>query len=327
MTEDKRDDLLRKIQGLLAKAESSEHEGERQVFMAKADELMMKYRIELWELQQRQVGMVDQRKPIVEDIDVRFAYKSGGFEEICDSLWSLFCAVASHANCVIVFRKQHYSYAEQAYKSYSVPVIGTEADLGYMRLLFSSLMTQLIDQVRPKYDPNKDYFQNLQMFKEAGWNWLETAKIMQENGHHTDVTTDKARHLTAHAYRRWCKRMGIDQNYSNWLTYRRNFAEGFVGRIHGRMYEMREAQKATESGGTGMDLVLRDQMQLNRELMDELFPPPPPSKSKGRMVSYRDTRKHDSAAMNAGRAAGERANISANPKTGVRPGGNRSIES
>jgi hypothetical protein len=324
MTEDKRTDLMRKIQGLMAKAESSEHEGERQVFMAKADELMMKYRIEFWELQQAQTGTIDQRKPLVEDFDVHFAYDSGGFKEIKDSLWSLFCAVASHANCVIVFRKQFFSYKENAYKSYTVPVIGTEADLGYMALLFSSLMAQLIDQVRPKYDPDKDYFQNLQMFKEAGWNWLETAKAMQDAGFHTDVTTDKARHLTAHAYRRWCKKMGVDQNYSNWLTYRRNFAEGFVGRVHGRMYEMREAQ--SKVSGTGMELVLRDQMLINRDFMDELFPPPPPSKGKGKLVTYRDTRKHDSAAMNAGRAAGERANISGNPKSGVKPGGGRSLE-
>jgi hypothetical protein len=323
MTDDKRSDLLRKIQGLLAKAEATEHEGERQVFMAKADELMMKYRVELWELQQKQQGRIAEREPVVKDFDYSFAFQGGPFPEISDSLWSLFCVVASHTNCVVIFHKQHYSAERKTHASRTIPVIGTESDLGYMALLFSSLMTQLIEQVRPHYDPNKTYEENLRMFKEAGWNWLETAKAMQDAGFHTDVTTDKARHLTAHAYRRWCKRFGIDQNYSNWKTYRRNFSEGFVGRVGHRMYEMREAQKATADTGNGMDLVLRDQREINLAFMEDLFPKPESNGKKGAMV--RDTRKFDSAAYYGGAAAGDKANISGSPGRGVRPGEGRSL--
>lgn len=322
MTDDKRSDLLRKIQGLMAKAESSEHEGERQAFMAKADELMMKYRIELWELQQKQTGRISEREPIVKDFNYSFAFSSGDFPEISDGLWSLFCSVARHANCVIVFHRQHFSGERNVYANAVVPVIGTESDLGYMELLFSSLMTQLIEQIRPHYDPNKTYEENLRMFKEAGWNWLETAKAMQDAGFHTDVTTDKARHLTAHAYRRWCKRMNIDQNYSNWKTYRRNFAEGFVGRVAARMVEMRDAQHATEDKGTGMDLVLKDQREVNLAFLNEMFPKPEGGTTR---AMVRDSRKFDSAAYSGGRAAGEKANISGSPGRGVRPGGGRSL--
>jgi hypothetical protein len=328
LTEDKRSDLFRKIQGLLAKAESTEHEGERQVFMAKADELMMKYRIELWELQQHQAGRVKEREPVVKDFDYAFAFDTGPFPEINEALWSVFISTAGFTNCVLVYHKQHFSAETNQWKSRTIPVIGTESDLAYLELLFSSLLTQLVDQIRPKYDPDKDYYQNLRTFREAGWNWLEVAKVMQENGHHTDVTQDKARHLTAHAYRRWCKRpdviaLGITQNYANWKTYRRNFADGWAERINHRMWEMRESERKVQVGGTGMDLVLQDQMKLNLSFMDEMFPKQP-SKG-GRMVKYRDSRKFDSAAYSGGRAAGERANISSHPGKGVKPGSGKQI--
>jgi hypothetical protein len=325
MTSGKRDDLFRKIQGLLAKAEATEHEGERQVFMAKADELMMKYRIELWELQQHEAGRISEREPVVKDFDYSFAFESGPFPEISDALWSLFCSTARHVGCIIVFHKQHWSGEKKQYMSAVVPVIGTESDQGYLTLLFSSLMTQLVEQIRPKYDPGKDYYQNLRMFKEAGWNWLETAKAMQDAGFHTDVTNDKARHLTAHAYRRWCKKMGIDQNYSNWKTYRRNFADGFVHRVAARFVEMADAQKKVKSdSGTGFDLVLREQHQINLDFLNQMFP----VTGTGRAVTVaRDSRKFDSSAYGSGRAAGDRANISGNPGRGVRPGGGRQLKS
>lgn len=44
------DDIKAKIRALLAKAESSEHEGEASLFLAKAQELMAKHQLELFEL-------------------------------------------------------------------------------------------------------------------------------------------------------------------------------------------------------------------------------------------------------------------------------------
>jgi hypothetical protein len=323
MKETRKDDLMRKIQGLLAKAESSTHEGERDAFFAKAEELMMKYRIEMWELQQHQVGRISEREPIVKDFDYGFAFESGPFPEIHDALWRLFYSVGSYTNCILVFHKQHYSGERKQYVSNVIPVIGTETDLAYMELLFSSLMTQLIEKVRPHYDPDKDYYRNLQTFREAGWNWLETAKIMQDHGFHTDVTTDKARHLTAHAYRRWCKRMNVPQDYANWKTYRRNFADGFATRVASRLSEMRDAQNKVKVDGTGMDLVLREQRDINREFMGQMFPD---MGQRGTLVKG-NSRKFDTAAYNSGQSAGNRANISSHPGRGVKPGSGKQIGS
>lgn len=313
MTATAKDDLLRKIAGLMAKAESTEHEGERRVFMEKADELMMKYSIELWELAQREQNKVDGRQPIIQDFDYSWAFSSGGFPEICEALWSMFCSVASYATCSIVFHKQHYSGETKMYRSGTVPVIGTIADLGYMQLLFTSLMTQLIDATHPKWDKNKGYEENLRTFREAGWGWLEVARIAQDNGVDTGMSVSDARHKQAHAYRRWCKKMGIEQNYAHFKTYRRNFAEGFASRIDARLRETRA--HTAQSTGSGMELALRDQRELNREFMFAEFP----LTGGGRSRSLaRDSRKFDSAAYSGGRSAGDRANISVNPTKGVK---------
>ena len=317
MATNEKDDLLRKIQGLLAKAEATQFEGEREVFMAKADELMMKYRIELWEVQQRQSGRISERDPIIKDFDYKFAFESGPFAEIADPLWTIFLATARFCNCVVVFHKQHYSGERREYASYVVPVIGTESDLGYFSLLFSSIMTQLVDQIRPKWDENIDYYQNLRKFKEAGWNWLEIGALAQQHGHHTDVTTDKARHLTAHAYRRWCTRTGVDQNYSNWNTYRRNFGAGFANTISTRMDDMRSAEVKKDSTGS-MEVALREQIVINREFMNMEFPLGAVAGGRRGSVVKAPSRKFDSAAYGGGSKAGAAANISQSPGRGVK---------
>jgi hypothetical protein len=309
-------DLLRRIQKLLAQAEGTPYEAERDTFFKAADNLMMKHRIELWEVQQHQTGRISEREPIIRDFDYQFAFDSGGFAEIADPLWSMFLATARFCGCLVVFHKQHYSGETRTYKSYTVPVIGTESDLGWFTLLFTSLMTQLVEQIRPKYDPDKGYEENLRTFKEAGWNWLEIAALMQQHGWHTDVTTDKARHLTAHAYRRWCKRTGVEQNYSNWNTYRRNFGAGFANSISSRLTDMQADTIKKDSTG-GMEIALRDQGQINRDFMIAEFPVEASSGRKYALV--RDNRKFDSSAYTGGRSAGAKANISGSPGRGVKP--------
>jgi hypothetical protein len=311
-----KDDLLSKIQGLLAKAESTEFEGERAVFMAKADELMMKYNVELWELAQHDAGRIDGRTPIIHDFDYSFAFESGPFPEISDALWSLFLDVARHANCVIVIHKQHYSHTRRTWESCKVPVIGTEADLGYMTLLFSSLMTQLVESTHPKADPLKSMFDNLVLFREAGIGWDETGEAMQAAGFNTDMERTKARDSMLRYYRKECKVRGVPQNYNHWKTFRRNFSAGFAAEVGQRLHAMRN--ESVKSVGSGLEIALRDQVKINREFMYAEFPIS--GATRGGTV-VRASRKIDMGARTAGSSAGAKANISVNPSKGVRSSG------
>jgi len=314
---------MRIIQGLLAKAESTTFEDERAKLIAKADDLMMKHRIELWEIQQHHSGRISEREPVIRDFDYKFAFESGDFSEISDALWSLFLSTARYCGCLVVFHKQHYSGERKEYASYTVPVIGTESDLGWFSLLFSSLMTQLVDQIRPKYDPNKDYYQNLRMFKEAGWSWPETGAVMQQAGFHTDVSAKLATDMCIRAYRKWCKQTGVDQNYSNWKTYRRNFGAGFASAISRRLSDM-QGQAVKEAGG-GMEIALRDQAEINRDFMLSEFPVPASSGKKYALT--KDNRKFDSAAYGGGQSAGAKANIQGSPGSGVKGASKKQIGS
>jgi hypothetical protein len=316
MVEKTKDDLLDKIQKLMAKAESTEFEAERETFMRAAENLMNKYRIELWEIQQREAGRIQQRDPIVKDFDYGFAFDSGPFPEICDALWALFVSLSRHANCVIVYHKQHYSGEAKVYKGNVVPVIGTESDLGYFSLLFASLMSQLIEATHPKADPNVDVFTNLKMFREAGIGWDEAGESMQAAGFRADEERTKARDTWIRFYRSECKKRGVEQNYNNWKTYRRNFASGFASQVSVRLSEMRKASsQETSSGGTGMDLVLRSQNEINRAFMAEEFPDNGGRAGSSAMVKHR---KYDAAAQGAGHAAGARASIQVNPSAGLK---------
>jgi len=154
---------------------------------------------------------------------------------------------------------------------------------------------------------------------EAGWGWLEVAKVAQDAGVDTGMSVSDARHKQAHAYRRWCKRTGHPQDYANFKTYRRNFADGFAARIHGRLSEAR--MTTAEHVGNGMEIALRDQAKINLDFINEMFPPDG-RKRTGSLA--KDNRKFDSAAYNGGRAAGDRANITSNPSKGL--GGRKELQ-
>lgn len=315
-TSTKKDDLLRKVAALLAKAESTEFEEERKTFMQAADNMMRKYSIELWELEQANASRIDGRKPIIEDFDYKFAFDDGPFPEIHDALWSLWLSVARHANCVVAFHKQHYSGVRNEFASYTIPVIGTESDLGYMTLLFSSLMTQLIEATHPKPDPTKEMFENLCLFREAGIGWDEAGQAMQDAGFLTDMPREKARDNMLRYYRKECKVRGVPQNYNHWKTFRRNFASGFSSRVDARLRDMR--QESGQALGSGMELALRDQRKINEEFMFECFPRS--GMTRGGSV-VKSSKKIDLNARNAGHRAGDKANISIHPGKGVRRGG------
>jgi hypothetical protein len=308
------EDLMRKIQGLLAKAEATSFEGERQAFMDKANELMNKYRIELWQIQQLQSGRISEREPIIRDFDYKFAFESGPFPDISDALWWMFLSSVRFSNCVAVLHKQHYSGEKRQYDSYKIPIIGTESDLGYLQLLFSSLMTQLMGAIYPTVNKDISYEENLRKFREAGWGWHEVAEKMRAAGYDTEMSYDAAYKKMIRAYRGYVKAMGIPQNYAHFKTFRRNFA-----RVSARMAEMRGHEEAAGAIGEGLAIALRDQLLVNRDFANEQFPAEA-SKGNRQAVAVR-TRKHDSAAYGAGQSAGSKANISGRSERGV--GGNK----
>lgn len=82
-----RDNILRKVQALLAKAMSTPFEAEADSFRQKANELMDKHRLEQWELAQAQQGRATSSlKPVRKDIDTSWYYGTGSYA-FQNALW------------------------------------------------------------------------------------------------------------------------------------------------------------------------------------------------------------------------------------------------
>lgn len=249
MTNAKREDLLRKVRGLMAKANSTEHEGERQTFMAKADELMEKYAIEQWMLA---TGEEENKAIVKRQFDMSWWSQLGDLPHDCKSqVWHLFSTCAKHARC--------YVNANGIWTSGGVPVWGMESDLDYLDALFTDLFVQLFGKIRPSYDPKLSLGENVVVGKDAGMKWSQIAiwaghpewydaysKKMLDHG------KLKREYLTAlKAAGRSGERVSVHPH-----TYAYSFLSAFTVKIRERLGGM---EKTTSQGrGTGADLVLRD---------------------------------------------------------------------
>jgi hypothetical protein len=285
--------MLDKVRKLLAQAANTPFEAEADTFRKKADEIMTAYAIEAFEVK---AGSEERVKPDKRNFEFSWYWTDQG--PLSQSLYTLMWVVARHARCIII---------PEYVTSGSIPVIGMPSDLDYMDMLFTDLMIQLVGQVKPKPDSSKGYYDNLKTLREAGVSWPEVADMMMAIGQEPlpGDTVKKNEHKMTRDYRAWCKKTGTEQNYNHWLTYRRNFAEGFVASIRDRLAAMRQTSQGENNSTGSTAIALRDIRQVVADAVFEFYPNYRPQ--KGRAVA--NTRKYDVNAQSAGRSAGSKARI------------------
>lgn len=297
----KREKVLEKVRALLAKADSTEFEGEAQVFRDKADELMNSYAIEQWQIDEADANAnMAGRKPERRDVDIAW-YWQNSYSHIKAHLFGLFTSVADHCRCKVIYWSPEGT---------NVPVLGLPADLDYFDMLFTHLHIQLSANLSPGVEKGDDYMAALVRMKEAGMKWdaigerLINADLME--GPYTRNVGVK---FTGE-YTTYCESTGRERKYINPKTYQRSFTEGFVLQVASRLRNQKATQ--AEEGGSGMELVLRDIKQLlDEEAMAQFGKP-----SHSGRVSREQAR--DEAGYGAGSSAGREANISGNPQHGVK---------
>lgn len=120
------DPIITKIQALLAKAESTTFEAERDAFLAKAQELMTKHAVEQWQL--RQAGSV-----VEKPVNKLVMYSTT--DANLPGKQQLLLAACRAAGCepVLAPRTKHQQHAY---------VIGYEVDVDFAELLYTSLLVQ-----------------------------------------------------------------------------------------------------------------------------------------------------------------------------------------
>lgn len=302
MTE-RRDDMLRKIRAIMAKAnDASVTPEEAETFRAKADELMNKFVIEEWELEQSG-GTIEQ--PEARDVDITWWLDSQINRDVRSSLWSLMQACYDHSRCKIAYHKQNYANG-----MYTIKVVGYPSDMDYADLLFTSLSIQMTGQVDPKPDPALDWYDNAVRMREAGLTWETIIRRMAQ----ADLLPDRYRDdpyskTTYHGLSNTVKRRYGKKFVAQHSTWARSFCEGFTSHMWTRFYKLRK--DADAPGDNRFALAIVDRAKVVEALLNELFPKPEEKPTKGRKGSYAvDRRARDYAASIAGRAVAEKADIS-----------------
>lgn len=123
------DDMLRKIQGLLAKADGTDNEHERDAFYAKAQALMLKHAIDEAMLAAAGNGQEDDRTPIVE------AFTFSADDRFRPGKMSLLHGIAETNRVRAVFHRA-------TKKNQQSSLVGFKSDIEFVKLLYTSALMQ-----------------------------------------------------------------------------------------------------------------------------------------------------------------------------------------
>jgi hypothetical protein len=311
------DSILARVRKLIERADhAGTSETEADACRAKAERLMLQHAIDEEQL--------DALRPAAS----RTVPEKTGIE-VCDAanpirqnLCDLVQYIASHCRCQVVFYNLYGKYGRT-----SAVLVGYPSDLRYVELLFTSVLLHLSGQVEPTPDPLKSFDENVYILHEAGVKWQRIADVMNrayDNHRYENINDEAAQDRMAvwrksvrpskdqpgvlvpwpdgarlkNAYRRHCAKIGEEPRaIVSPATYQRNFAEGYVGRIATRLYNMRKA-----NADIGTALVRRTEDVT--AAFNEFFPPELLGEAKKR----KETR-YDYEAQNAGRRAGDLADL------------------
>lgn len=251
-----RDDILRKVQAILNKAESTNFDEERDALLAKADELMFRYAIESYEIDAAR-GKANRKEQIVQR-----SFEIGKYDlPTTQPLIDLVGTVAYHTRC------RHVFYGLRKGFTTRVSVVGFETDAEYCEMLYTSLFLQIMSNIEPKPDPSLTYEENVVMLLRSGQSRRRAAELL-------GVDLKKEHSKMSAIYKKWCLDNDVPyvpKGRPIGNTYAVNFMQGFVSKVSERFYEIRKTQESSVEG-TGTELALRDRKAEVKDAFDDMFP-------------------------------------------------------
>jgi hypothetical protein len=264
---------LRQVQALLDRAEHpNTPPAEAESARAMADKLMAKYRIDEENIRQTKLaaGADDIIKPVVDEFSV-CSYDS----EYRDHYASLMSQCCWHVGNIKVATK--YDNGQ-----YIFIMVGFESDVKYAQTLYTSLRLHFANTLEPTYNSEESDKENVYRMRSAG---LERGRI----GRMIWGPDGGKRHLeVGRLYKEACADRGEDATVSgrgtNAKTYRKSFADGYVGRIRSRLYQMQ-----TMAGQDSRGLMLAGREEAVNEAFYERFPQFRPITREDRMIGEGST--------------------------------------
>lgn len=250
---DRLDDMMRKVEGLLAVADNPATPSEAaDTYRAQAERIMRKYKIEEEDLLARGELSINGLNVLFKTIQV---YPLGS--EFDTTYQYLVSAAIQHTDCQGVWAGYENGMR-------CMEIIGYEADIRYAEALFMSARLVFADRMEPKHDPNLSDEDNVYRMRSAGMERIRIARIMGWEKGGAKVTR---------LYKAACEARGEDPvltgKGNDVRHYREAYAEAFWSEFWHRLLNAKNAIDA-EIGEGG--LVLHGRKERIKEAMYERYP-------------------------------------------------------
>lgn len=226
------DDILRIVQGLIAKADSTQFPAEADAFRSQAEALMFKYRIDEMTLTPEEKSASAIR---VVSREVKIGDRSS---EYFDHYLSLAVVVARH------FEIRGVGKYDEDF-SYVYHVFGYESDIRFFELMLTSAFLAFGGKLEPKVDPSLSDQENAYNMRSAG---MEGKRIaMAIYGRDDKPLRVKVRKMFAdEAAKRGEDASELLGRGNDVRVYRKSYSDAFVNTFAGRLRMMRSARGAVD---------------------------------------------------------------------------------
>lgn len=260
------DRMLTRIQKLIDKAYGNTTEEEKKSLLAKADELMVKFSIEQFQLQDpnrpNTAPNVKGSQPELRHINFTFR------EEGDDPLdWDVKSAMKTmfHGVCEHLFVRIGSINSEQAH------CVGYPADLDFLEMYFLGLKMHIVANLSPSVDPEITWQENLHPLKMSGRTW-EAIHYKLMNGHPDYPYKDQQweRKIGVRFTAEYKKQEGNRRvTPTNMRVWRTDFISGYVRRLQQRLIESR---RETIRQNENLPALIADKKSVVDEALWAQFP-------------------------------------------------------
>jgi len=248
--------MLTKVRGLLDTADSLTDSNPEAAanYRAKAEELMVKFRIEEEELLAKDPTSIS---PLWGDVAIC------GYSPFRDQYLHMFHYIAQHCGIQVAY---DWAYPDGKATLYA-RTVGYEADLRYAEALFTSARLVFSERLEPTVNRSMTEEENIYRLRSAGIERVRIADMLWGLGSREDKT--KLAKI-GRVYKSECKRRGEEPAVAgrgvNGAAYREMYAEQFVDTLRSRLWQARQ------SAGSGRGLVLHGRDERVKEAFYERFP-------------------------------------------------------
>lgn len=300
---DKLDAMMRKVEGLLARADHpNTPTAEADSARAMAERIMIKYKIE-------QEDLICRGEAVVNGLDILFKeVKVYRWDSPYGNVYqSLMAYAISHTGCYGVWTGRSID-GERV-----ITIVGYEADIRYAEALFLSARLIFADRMEPKVDPNLSDEDNVYRLRSSGLERRVVADMMGWVKGGAKVTR---------LYKAACAKRGEEPVLTGQgmsvADYREGYAEAFKSEFWTRLWHARSAIEK-EMEGSGLVLHGRKERILEAAYTrwPELRPSTEVTKAETKPVEYkykpptkaelRAMERRNNRVARAGQSAGRRA--------------------